>query len=43
MTFVDDTHVLLPAPDGTPRLTELSTSGLLAYRATVQSSLLASR
>lgn len=43
MTFVDDTHVLLPAPDGTPRLTELSESGLLAYRASVQSSLLASR
>ncbi|MCM1070075.1 MAG: DUF3332 domain-containing protein [[Clostridium] fimetarium] len=43
MTFVDDTHVLLPAPDGSERLTELSESGLMAYRATVQSALLASR
>ncbi len=43
ITFVDDTHVLLPSLSGEPRLTELSEAGLLAYRAEVQSALLASR
>lgn len=43
MTFVDDTHVLLPAVDGSTRLTELSEAGLMAYRASVQTSLLAAR
>lgn len=43
MTFVDDTHVLLPAADGSMRLTELSEAGLMAYRASVQTSLLAAR
>ncbi len=43
LTFVDNTHVILPAADGTTRLTELSESGLMAYRASVQASLLAAR
>lgn len=31
MTFVDDTHVALPAPDGSTMLVELSEQGVLAY------------
>lgn len=31
-TFVDDTHVSLPAPDGTNRVIELSDAGLYAYQ-----------
>ncbi len=43
MTFVDDTHVMLPAADGTMRLTELSNEGLMAYRSSVENMLLAAR
>lgn len=32
MTFVDDTHVRMAAPDGTTTLVELSDDGLMAYR-----------
>lgn len=32
MTFVDDTHVSLPAPDGTSTVVELSQSGVFAYQ-----------
>ncbi|MDE6483797.1 MAG: DUF3332 domain-containing protein [Duncaniella sp.] len=39
MTFVDDTHVALPAPDGTRRIVELSQDGLLAYDAMVKQAL----
>ena len=38
MTFVDDTHVALPAPDGTRRIVELSQEGLLAYDTMVKQS-----
>lgn len=31
MTFVDDTHVALPCPDGTTTVVEISESGLMAY------------
>lgn len=31
MTFIDETHVSMPAPDGTRRIVELSQEGLLAY------------
>lgn len=31
--FVDDTHVAMPAPDGTTRVVELSDAGLMAYQA----------
>lgn len=31
-TFVDDTHVSLPAPDGSNRVIELSDAGLYAYQ-----------
>ncbi|MCM1519334.1 MAG: DUF3332 domain-containing protein [Lachnoclostridium sp.] len=31
MTFIDDTHVSMPAPDGTQRIVELSRDGVLAY------------
>jgi len=33
MTFIDDTHVALPAPDGSRAIVELSDDGLMAYRA----------
>ncbi|MDE6416892.1 MAG: DUF3332 domain-containing protein [Duncaniella sp.] len=39
MTFVDDTHVALPAPDGTRRIVELSQDGLLAYDTMVKQAL----
>lgn len=32
MTFIDDTHVAMPAPDGTSQVVELSHDGVLAYR-----------
>lgn len=32
MTFVDDTHVRMAAPDGTMTLVELSDNGMMAYR-----------
>lgn len=36
MTFVDETHVSMPAPDGSRRIVELSQEGLLAYDALVR-------
>lgn len=33
MTFVDDTHVSMPTPDGSWTTVELSHSGVMAYRA----------
>lgn len=33
MTFVDDTHVALPAADGRQAIVEVSAEGLMAYRA----------
>ena len=32
MTFIDDNHVSMPAPDGTRQVVELSNAGVLAYR-----------
>lgn len=32
MTFVDDTHVAMPTPDGSTTVVELSDAGLYAYR-----------
>ena len=32
-TFVDDTHISLPAPDGTTTTVEISDAGLYAYQA----------
>ncbi|MDE6855899.1 MAG: DUF3332 domain-containing protein, partial [Muribaculaceae bacterium] len=32
MTFIDDTHVSVPMPDGEWRCVELSPSGVLAYK-----------
>ena len=32
MTFIDDTHVKLPMPDGTNKIVETSQEGLFAYR-----------
>ncbi len=43
MTFVDDTHVRMAAPDGTMTLVELSDNGVLAYEALVTSTLWANR
>ena len=43
MTFIDDTHVALPAPDGTRSIVELSDNGLMAYRDMVSSNLMAAR
>ena len=37
-TFVDDTHVSLPAPDGTMQTVELSQAGLYAYQSLVTGS-----
>lgn len=34
-TFIDDTHVSMPAPDGTFRTIELSDAGLYAYQSLV--------
>ena len=38
MTFIDDTHVSMPAPDGTRRVVELNNEGVLAYQELVVSS-----
>lgn len=35
-TFVDDSHVAMPAPDGTTTIVELSRQGVLAYEELVQ-------
>lgn len=42
-TFVDDTHVSMPMPDGTYRTFELSDAGLLAYQQIATGSAFASR
>lgn len=41
MTFVDDTHVALPTPDGGSTVVELSQAGLYAYQAVVANPLMA--
>lgn len=43
LTFVDDTHVSLPAPDGANRTVELSQAGVLAYENLVAGSTFAAR
>lgn len=43
ITFVDDSHVSVPLPDGDWQTVELSDSGVLAYRAAVGSPMLAGR
>lgn len=43
LTFVDDTHVSLPLPDGTWRTYATTSDGLYAYRADATPVLLASR
>ncbi len=42
-TFVDDTHVKMPAPDGTFMTVELSDNGVLAYQHSVMGATLAMR
>lgn len=37
-TFVDDTHISLPTPDGTETVVEISEAGLYAYQAIVTGS-----
>ena len=43
MTFVDDTHVKMIAPDGQMQLVELRQEGFLAYQQVAAGELLASR
>lgn len=43
MTFIDETHVAMPAPDGTRSIVELSDNGLMAYRDMVTANLMAAR
>lgn len=43
MTFIDDTHVNMIAPDGTMQPVELSSDGLMAYRQSVANTLWANR
>ncbi len=43
MTFIDDTHVGMPLPDGGWQTVELSQCGVLAYREAAMPSMLASR
>lgn len=43
MTFVDETHIALPATDGRQTIVEVSADGLMAYRAAVQAPLFALR
>ncbi len=40
LTFVDDSHVAMPAPDGTTTIVELSRQGVFAYQDMVQSSMM---
>ena len=42
-TFVDDTHVSLPQPDGSYKTVELSDAGLYAYQQAVSGSCFAMR
>lgn len=43
MTFIDDNHVSMPAPDGTRTVVELSQDGLWAYEQLASESLMARR
>lgn len=43
MTFIDDTHVSVPLPDGSWQTIELSQDGLMAYRAMTSSTMFANR
>lgn len=43
MTFIDDNHVSMPAPDGTRTVVELSQDGLWAYEQLASESLMAKR
>ncbi|MBD5346609.1 MAG: DUF3332 domain-containing protein [Bacteroides sp.] len=43
MTFIDDTHVALPATDGGQAIVEISAEGLMAYRAQTAAPLFALR
>lgn len=43
MTFIDDNHVSMPAPDGTRTVVELSQDGLWAYQQLASESLMAKR
>lgn len=43
MTFIDDTHVSVPLPDGSWQSVELSEEGLMAYRDAVSPAMLALR
>jgi hypothetical protein len=43
MTFIDDSHVSMPAPDGTRTVVELSQDGLWAYQQLASESLMAKR
>lgn len=43
MTFIDDSHVSMPAPDGTRTVVELSQDGLWAYQQLASESLMARR
>ena len=43
MTFIVETHVAMPAPDGTRSIVELSDNGLMAYRDMVTANLMAAR
>ncbi|MDE6669124.1 MAG: DUF3332 domain-containing protein [Muribaculaceae bacterium] len=40
MTFLDSSHVRVPAPDGTRRVVSLDNEGLMAYRAEVSQAML---
>lgn len=43
MTFIDDSHVSMPTPDGTRTVVELSQDGLWAYQQLASESLMARR
>lgn len=43
MTFIDDTHVSVPLPDGSWQTIELSQDGLMAYRLMTSSTMFARR
>lgn len=43
MTFIDDTHVAMPTPDGSRSIVELSDNGLMAYREMINANLMAAR
>lgn len=40
MTFIDDTHISVPAPDGSDMLVELSQGGVFAYQQAVTESVM---